>query len=41
MLMIKENKTTAYGLFLDDNLVSAAYTLVETKDVAVIGGSFD
>ncbi|PSN91933.1 hypothetical protein B9Q03_02840 [Candidatus Marsarchaeota G2 archaeon OSP_D] len=36
--MIRENKTTAYGLFLDDNLVSAAYTLVETKDVAVIGG---
>ena len=38
MLMIRENKTTAYGLFLDDNLVSAAYTLIETKDVAVIGG---
>lgn len=36
--MLREGKTTAYGLFLDDKLVSAAYTSVETKDVGIIGG---
>jgi len=36
--MMRESRTTAYGLFLDDNLVSAAYTWIETKDVVMIGG---
>jgi len=35
--MLSEGKTTAYGLFIS-HLVSAAYTWIETNDVAVIGG---
>lgn len=36
--MLNEGKTTVYGAFIDGKLVSAAYTLIENKDVAVIGG---
>ncbi|MQL55302.1 GNAT family N-acetyltransferase [Acidianus ambivalens] len=36
--LLSENKTTAYGLFLDNHLVSAAYTWIELENVAVIGG---
>ncbi|QIW22788.1 GNAT family N-acetyltransferase [Sulfolobus sp. S-194] len=38
--MLRDNKTTAYGLFLGNKLVSAAYTWIETKDVGIIGGVF-
>jgi ribosomal protein S18 acetylase RimI-like enzyme len=38
--MLRERRTTAYGLFIGDLLVSVAYTLIETDDVAVIGGVF-
>ncbi|BFI75852.1 GNAT family N-acetyltransferase [Sulfurisphaera ohwakuensis] len=36
--MLRDNKTTVYGLFLGNRLVSAAYTWIETRDVGVIGG---
>lgn len=36
--LLRDNKTTAYGLFLNSHLVSAAYTLIELENVAVIGG---
>ncbi|MBB5254302.1 GNAT family N-acetyltransferase [Sulfurisphaera ohwakuensis] len=38
--MLRDNKTTAYGLFIDNKLVSAAYTWIETKDAGIIGGVF-
>ncbi|BBG23774.1 GNAT family N-acetyltransferase [Sulfuracidifex tepidarius] len=38
--LLSENKTTAYGLFLDNHLVSAAYTLIESENFAIIGGVF-
>lgn len=34
--MIKENRITAYRLFLNNLLVSAAYTSIELEKVAVI-----
>ncbi|MUM63968.1 hypothetical protein D1867_01605 [Acidianus infernus] len=37
--LISKNKTTAYGLFLDNHLVSAAYTWIELENIAVIGGT--
>ncbi|WP_236751917.1 GNAT family N-acetyltransferase [Acidianus sp. HS-5] len=36
--MLREGKTTAYGLFSGHKLVSVAYTWIETKDAGVIGG---
>ena len=36
--LLSEGKTTAYGLFLNNHLVSAAYTWIEMENVAVIGG---
>jgi predicted GNAT family acetyltransferase len=36
--LLGENKNTAYGLFLDSHLLSAAFTWIELDNVAVIGG---